>query len=367
MRKRAIDSSPSARLATAGLLALLALAPDTRAGDPGFIFSDGFENVPISAPFDTWTFVPFDDAFCGNNTTTGIGINPHDQAARVLLFLTGGGACWDQLTCLVLNTAQNFNTGYGPTQFAGDLNQISTGFFDRASATNPFRDYSFVYVPYCTGDIHGGNNVMNYGGTMRRHVGHANLGAFLERLVPTFRNANRVILAGASAGGFGAALNWQRVQQAFGNIRVDMIDDSGTFMPASIVDPMSSAEVARRTSWNLAATLPAGCTACSMGLANIYTHNATSLPNSRGALLSFRPDTTIATFYQISTTSFSNGLNQNLAVHFDPFANRKYFVIGSSGHVLFANPALTSNGVTLETFLTRMLNDDPMWSNVLPP
>lgn len=359
-----------ARVACAAALLVVAWAPRAQDGPlPDLVFGDGFETAPIVAPPNTWSFVPFANAFCGNNTTTGLGINPSSVPnSRVVLFLTGGGACWDTLTCITFQTAAYYNTGYGPAEFTNDIPMISTGFFDRGAATNPFRDYHYVYVPYCSGDIHFGNNpAINYGGNARSHRGYTNLSAYLERIVATFPSAPRVVLAGASAGGFGAALNWSRVQQAFGNIRVDMIDDSGTFMPANIVSPSSAAEQARFTNWNLATTLPVGCADCfGNGLDNIYTFNAAQLPNNRGALLSYRPDPTIANFYQISQANFTTGLNQNLVNRWDPFPSKRYFIVGSSGHVLFVNPALSSGGVTLETFLTRMVTDDPAWANVTP-
>ena len=29
-------------------------------------------------------------------------------------------------------------------------------------------DFTFVFVPYCTGDVHGGNNVATYVGTLKK-------------------------------------------------------------------------------------------------------------------------------------------------------------------------------------------------------
>src|SRR5690349_8408075 len=54
---------------------------------------------PISAPNETWTFVPVPDAHCGNGTSTGIGVNLTDRSNRVLIFLAGGGACWEAAAC----------------------------------------------------------------------------------------------------------------------------------------------------------------------------------------------------------------------------------------------------------------------------
>ena len=45
---------------------------------------------------------------------------------------------------------------------------------------------------------------------------------------PTFKDkVSRVVLTGSSAGGFGAALNYSMVQDAFGNVPVSILDDSG--------------------------------------------------------------------------------------------------------------------------------------------
>src|SRR5262249_16786869 len=88
--------------------------------------------TPISAPMEQWTWVPFDNAFCANGTPTGIGVNLTDKSKRVMIYLQGGGACWDQLTCYTLQTAANFSTGYGQADFMGDVKGLlSSYFFDR--------------------------------------------------------------------------------------------------------------------------------------------------------------------------------------------------------------------------------------------
>ena len=62
----------------------------------------------------------------------------------------------------------------------------------------------------------------------QQFVGYFNMQKFIGHLVPTFRDrVNRVILTGASAGSFGAALNFSMVQDAFGEVRVDALLDSG--------------------------------------------------------------------------------------------------------------------------------------------
>src|SRR5580692_11460909 len=163
---------------------------------------------PITATANTWTWVPFPDSACANGTATGIGVNlTGTPSSRVLIYLEGGGACWDDLTCYTLMTATNFTTGYGETNFTADsLSELAVpgGFFDRTASANPFQDYSYVYVPYCTGDQHMGDApAVAYGSNTAKQVGFANMTAFLNRIVPTFPHATEVVISGSSEGGFG--------------------------------------------------------------------------------------------------------------------------------------------------------------------
>jgi hypothetical protein len=338
--------------------------------EPGGDAAPFVPGMPITATANQWTWIPFPNAVCANGAATGIGINPSTTSPRVLIYLEGGGGCWDELTCYTLMTASYVSTGYGAAEFAAESTDVTYlaepgGFFDRAAAANPFKDYSYVYIPYCTGDIFAGNNVTVLGTTTTSFVGYRNVSAFLSRIVPTFPAADRVILAGSSAGGYGAMYNFWQTQAAFGSIRVDVLDDSGTFMPPDVTAQGNGAQTTQATVWNLASTFPP-CVACATDLSAIYGFYATSEPGHRGALLSYSMDSVLPLFYGITTAQFATGLDEDLASGFTPNANMRAFVVGAAGHVLFFNPTLTSNGVTLQTFLTQMVTDDPTWATEHP-
>ena len=349
----------------------------TSSGTGGSTFTPG---APITAPDSAWTWVPFDNAFCGDGSTVGIGVNLSTTSTRVLVYMEGGGACWNDLTCFTVKAASYFTTGYKATDFTAESTDASYlaepgGFFDRTAASNPFKDYSYVYVPYCTGDIHAGNNVFTYPSGTGHHVGFANMTAYLERLVPTFPTADRVILAGSSAGGFGAAFNWWQTQKAFGKVRVDLIDDSGTPMPPD-VEALASGfgfaaggvgEAPLRTQWGLAKTFPPGCTGCSTRLDALLPFYATAFPGQRATLLTYISDSTLPTFFGISTAQFTQGLNEEIATAF-PASNQdfQYFSVQASGHVLWSHPSLTvtaTSTVTLQQFVTQMVTDDTAWAS----
>jgi len=283
----------------------------------------------------------------------------------VLIFLSGGGACWDATTCYSLKSAAHFEGGYTATNFNSDIAVLTqaNGFFDRADGTNPFQDYSYVAVPYCTGDTFAGNNITVLGAKTAYFLGYENMTAYLKLLADTFPAADRVVIAGASAGGFGATYNWWQAQNMFPNVRVDLIDDSGTFMPEDVHPNFESAQ---RSAWNLAATAPPGCTGCATAFDALWPYYAAQFPDNRGALLSYDPDNVLPNFFLITPSAFSQGLAEEETTNFDPYPNRHYFVATGPGHVLWTNPSTTTNTVTLREFLTRMVTDDAGWTSVKP-
>jgi len=316
--------------------------------------------------------VAFPDAVCGDGSPTGIGVNLGASGSRPLIYFEGGGACWSEQTCYTDMSAANFTTGYGPQSFAADIADVTEiaapgSFFDRTAADNPFKDYSYVYVPYCTGDVHAGDAVVQYGSHTAHHAGYTNFAAYLKRLVPTFSDVDRVILAGSSAGGYGALFNWGQTQQAFGSVRVDMIDDSGTLMPPDVVAEGNGDEAAEKASWNLAgAALPSGCATCADDLSALYGYDAQAFPDHRAALLSYTQDTVIPIFYGITTAQFTTGLDEAIASQIAPAANFKSFLADASGHVLWFKPTLASAGVTVKQFVTQMVTDDVAWADAQP-
>ena len=243
----------------------------------------------IEAPDDTWTWVSFPDSRCMDNSPTGIGVNFHSASDKVMIYLEGGGACFNAFTCSSVAHQDGFD-GVNLADFATQYG--NRGVFSRSDTDNPFADWNWVFVPYCTGDIHAGNAPSGFGG--RVQVGYANMGFYLERLVPTFAQASHVVLTGSSAGGFGAAYNYDRVQQAFGSVPVELLDDSGPTMSENYLTPCLQDLV--RAAWNLDATLPRDCPNCTTeagGLINLATFVADKYPQRRFGLISSLGDSTI--------------------------------------------------------------------------
>src|SRR5512143_506258 len=239
-----------------------------------------------------WQYVPVDGAQCMNGTPTGIGVNL-GTSGDLVIYLEGGGACFNTDTCKHVAHPN----GWGPADFAVNIGPYNIGLFDRLDDANPFHDATYVFVPYCTGDVHAGSKPDGMGG--RAFVGYGNVGADLNVIVPQSKDVRRVILAGSSAGGFGALMNYDRTQAAFGTTPVHLLDDSGPPLNDMYLTPCLQQMF--RDSWNLDAALPAGCTACNQadggGLENAVGYLADAHPDRRLALVTSTRDGTIRSFY----------------------------------------------------------------------
>jgi len=373
--------------------------PPPATPDPPTTTDAGDEGAPVidpdTFPFEKgdkidgltegeWKWVPFPDSSCANGTPTGIGVNL-GTSKRLLVFLEGGGACWNALTCYTLQTASFISKPFDEEAFRTRISSVGGSLLDRGLEDNPFKDDSFVYVPYCTGDVHAGNVEAEYDGTPTRHVGRRNFEAFLARIVPTFEDVERVVLSGSSAGGFGAALNFWRAQYAFGpNVRVDLLDDSGPPFPASKMEYFEDWKAA----WKLEEAVPPGCDACKTELANALPYYLTKYPASRFALLSYTRDNVIAQFYALSGADFEAGLLDLVTASFGR-SNAAAFIVPGNKHTMLGNLSIVTgaessapdggtpdgddagapgvNGTALSAWLSQMVGDHPEWKTVGVP
>jgi hypothetical protein len=319
---------------------------------------------PIVAPDETWTWVPVDGTQCADGSPVGLGISPSHKTKNLVIFLQGGGACWDEASC-GLGLAANVH-GYNALSFAIDVAISSSGTpLDRTLPTNPLKDDSFVFIPYCTGDIHGGQNVATYGGQPFHHAGFANVTLDMARVAATFPDVERVVVAGISAGGFGAAYNFGRIREMFPRARAFLVDDSGPPLPP----PFATDAVMTRwkTAWHLDDTLPPDCPECRVRIDAIFDHYAAKYPDAKVALLSYRQDPVISLFYGVRILEYASALDALVKPDFVPHPGFHYYFADGLSHVtLIAYRSLAVKNVTLASWLDAMLSDSPDWVDVSP-
>lgn len=364
----------AAALATAGCSPNT--SPVTKKAYPG----DPPLGAPITAaeaPEGAWSWVPFPDSVCGDGSPTGLGVNP-GTGPDLLVFFDGGGACWDYLTC-TLGAA--VDDDYGPAKFDVEVRDFFPGSFtDRAALPPELSDATLVFVPYCTGDVHGGGRVATHraaGGLASvqwSHLGHGNVLAFLERLGATWPAPRKLVVAGSSAGGFGAIANYEAFKWYWPDAEGYLVDDSG---PPLVGDDIPGwLRDAWYNAWQLGLSLDPFCTECRTDLSAAITELARRNRNDRIAFLSHAQDGTMSLLLGGKTGSqFEAALRRAEQAVFAPTANARVFLDGGSDHMLLtaldagAAGYLASHetgGVTVDTWLGWMVTGSPAWTTVMP-
>jgi hypothetical protein len=332
--------------------------PDTTtAGEP--LACD--ETLALDVPDETWTWVPFPETSCAYAGNAGIFVNPSSRTRNLMIYLQGGGACFHENDCEA-SQLDGIDEALVIEEMA-DRPQL-----DRTVPSNPFADYDYVFVPYCTGDFHTGDNVSGYGAN---HTGHANLMAYLERIVPTFCDAERIVVAGSSAGGFGATFNFPHIRDAFGDIPADLVDDSGPFlapewMPVSLQNQID-------VNWGFQANYPADCDECQAGWHGLYAYISAKYPETNLALVSALFDASIQSRFApytplVNTAAFHEGLDALADDHLAALPNMRVFFVDEGGHVYLWSQldTVSSDGQTLEGFLRDQLDHDLGWASARP-
>ena len=269
----------------------------------------------------TFAWIPLEGMTCRDGSSTGIGLRLQPSQGpergqrhgprwrrggisdKLVIFLEGGGACFNQPTCQQ-NRASFTREDFFSDDFVGGY----SGIFDGDRAENPVADWNFVYVPFCTGDEHAGSNPHGVvpgvdadgdgEADRQRFVGYSNVGEVLE-FVTTYLGTgfDHVLLAGSSAGGVGSLANFDRVARTFPHAEAALLDDSGPVFYDDAILPVAL----QRTwidLWNLGEALPddplfEGADV----LANIYPYLAHAYPDAPLGLLSYEQDFTIRFFY----------------------------------------------------------------------
>jgi hypothetical protein len=166
--------------------------------------------------------VPGDDCRCSDGSEFSFWVRKANPR-KVVFYLQDGGACFSEKTCAPDSGLYKTRVDEGP---AGE-----GGIFDFADERNPFTDYSVVFVPYCTGDVHIGNTTTKYAPDLTvHHNGYVNGTAALDRLTVSFPGATEVVVIGESAGSIAAPLYAGLVSDRLPDARITALaDGSGSY------------------------------------------------------------------------------------------------------------------------------------------
>ncbi|MBA3452472.1 MAG: hypothetical protein H0T42_05175 [Deltaproteobacteria bacterium] len=329
-------------------------------GDPsGTPDASGFD-----APAEAWTWVDVPGMVCGDGSPTGIAINPTTRSAKLVIMVEGGGACWEAANCygIVVPVTSSHLDGFTAQTFASVRPAYfdSSWMFQRSDTASLFGDATWVFVPYCTGDLHAGTreNVYEALGQQRtmHHKGASNMDAMLARIDDLA--VSEVFAMGVSAGGYGIQLNWDRIAAAFPGKTTHAFADGAQLVPV---------EAGRWGTMNQvwAPRFPAGCATCKDRLDNVAMHWATApTGGGRYALTSSLQDGVLALFWGYDGA----GLRAvSLPIGTAMTGTRAAFMIDNNSHTMLGAPTTrTSTNVELRPWVEGWASGAAAFTTVGP-
>jgi hypothetical protein len=280
---------------------------------------------------------------------------------KVVIDFEGGGACWDAASCAmglaktdvnVNRTLLSLNSGSGVTS-------------DREES--PFKDWTYVFVPYCTGDVFMGNQVAEYG---TPHLGFNNAMTAYNYVLDNVAAPESTVTTGCSAGGYGAHFWGTRFMGAYPNARNYHFADSAM---AVIGEGLF---VGLRDNWNLQETLDYGNVpeyenlnfdtfeADQSFTVDLISMMSRAFPLNRFVHFTSNADIVQAGFYAASGGSLLQWTNQMRSVldRITSFENNAAYITPGAGHCIIPGDSYFSTsveGVNLASWINSIFADEP--------
>jgi hypothetical protein len=301
-----------------------------------------------------WTSIPGgEECRCSDGSPYELWERPADPT-RVVLYLQGGGACFDELTCgpALSVFARALELGDAPE---------STGIFDPDAPENPLASHSIVYVPYCTGDVHLGDNVAQYGDVTIEHNGFANASKGLETLVANYPDLEQLVVVGVSAGSVSAPAFAGLAADSFPDAQIISFGDSSGAYPDA---PELNVEIG--STWGVFANVPdwpvnENLTPADWSIPGLTIQSAAQHPGITFARFDFAADGVQAGFLGLAglpATDLRANIEQTEAQIEAAGVDVASFVAPGEEHTIVRSPAffdLEVGGVRLVDFMAALV------------
>ena len=275
-------------------------------------------------------------------------------ANRLVVEFRGGGACWNATTCSAGGEFFQETVSEDPT---------AAGIRDHENPDNPFGDWHHVYIPYCTGDIHWGDNVATYGegssSVTIQHKGAVNVRAALDWIYENVPAPEKIFVTGCSAGAYGSIMWSAHLREHYKNASVVQFGDSGagiiteTFFTDSL------------PSWKPEGAFPTWIP--EFDPAELYERIGAHYPDMRlSQYNTVHDDGQIFFFKEMGgggAEEWSDALKASIADLEASTPNFRSFLAPGSEHCVLWRPefyTVESNGTRLVQWLDELVNGEPL-------
>ena len=283
---------------------------------------------------------------------------------KIAIVFDGGGACWNAATCGLADAI------FDPKADEA-LPDPGDGVSDNADAENPFKDWYQVFIPYCTGDVHWGDNVMTYPGqdgmpdVTIHHKGQVNTKAVLDWVYERFEKPDTVFVTGMSAGSYGS-IGWApHIMEHYPDSYVVQLGDSGAGV---ITDTFFQDSF---PSWKADSIIPDWIAALDkpleeLKLEDLYIEESKAYPKNVFSQYNTNNDENQRFYYTAmggKDEDWSPKMHEKIAAIIAGAPKFRSFIEGGTKHVVLPYPEFytyASNGVRIRDWVADLANHKPV-------
>jgi hypothetical protein len=312
-------------------------------------------SMRTNGPWTEYLYDPAaEEAICYTGSRYQVNVRP-GTVNKVLLYLEGGGACWNNQTCFV-----------GPIAKGSAGEAFGGGALDASKPANPFAGWHVVYAPYCDGSVFGGDNIALYAGRRTFHHGVQNLSAAVTRMLAEFPQPEQIVVAGSSAGGYGTYSGYAVTRLAYPDTQILVFDDSGP----GLQNPEETQSIAdREQNWQFQQFIPSSCTRCAEQLTYLTEWTLERDAGLRVAYFNYLQDGVLRFFLNLNDVEFESLL---LAVTDDLHSRQserfqRFFPDGVTHTVLLTSTFfdLELDGTTVSEWTEGFLAGSDPWRDLV--
>jgi Pectinacetylesterase len=184
------------------------------------------EGAPfVAAPESGWERVePAGRTICARGDPYAYWVH-EGSPDHLLIYFGQGGGCFSYSSCAVDTSlfGDVVDEGANPAV-------IDDGILNFSDPANPFREYTMVSIPSCTGDVHWGDGHAVYRKGEQKvaieHRGFVNASAALRWAYENVAKPKDVFITGCSAGSVGSAAHAPFIIERYPQARINQLGDS---------------------------------------------------------------------------------------------------------------------------------------------
>jgi len=312
----------------------------------------GQEQNSLLSDWDTY-FFDTNDCKCVFGQEYFVFVKDNGGKNKNLVFaLQGGGACipgWEGMCKEEVSDEDVYNAEYH-YHYEG----------------SPVKEWNSIFVPYCDGSVHMGDNAADYdqdGEVDYWHWGLHSTSASVALASQLFPEVEKILITGCSAGGYGTFIATMLIRLQYPGADIYVLNESGP----GLTDPddKETWEIIRST-WNIEALLPGECDQCDDQLIFLYKWMLKYDPKLKIGLYSSYEDEVISEeFLQMIPGDYKSHLMTTSGDIHSAFPEKfKRFFINGNSHCV-EDYTYEIDGTSLTEWIEQLVTDDAGWEDLL--